>query len=115
MVDNWLWVDWLMDIIMVCGLWLISSITSVEFGVMSFPFVCDFGLEAVVVVGYVLDVLDAAVGKSHRVGAMHVLTVRFLRVAEIGARVVVLDSVVEGVRLGFLKYNVENNPIINAF
>lgn len=82
---------------------------------MRFSFVCDFGLEAVVVVGYVLDVLNAAVGKSHRVGAMHVLTVRFLRVAEIGARVVVLDSVVEGVRLGFLKYNVENNPIINAF
>lgn len=60
-------------------------------------------LEAVVVVSHVSHLLDAAVGEGHGVRALHGLPVGVLGVAEVGAGVVVVDAVVEGVGLGLLQ------------
>ena len=50
------------------------------------------------IVGVVVDVLDAAVGKVDRVGAVpHTGAVIGLSLLESGARVVVVDAVLEGV------------------
>lgn len=71
-------------------------------GVLGLAFVGDLSLVSVVVVGHVVDGLDAAVRQGYGVRARDGLAIRVLRVAEVGARVVVPDAVVEGVGLGLL-------------
>ena len=70
--------------------------------VLSLALVGDLGVESVVVVGDVLDGLDTAVGQSHLVVAGGLFAVTVLVRSEVSARIVVVDGVVEGVRLGLL-------------
>jgi len=71
------------------------------------PLVGDGGVVASLV-GVVSDGLDAAVGEVHEVLALRLVAVASLRVAEVGAGVVVVDGVLEGVVWRRLK-RVENH------
>jgi len=71
------------------------------------PLVGDGGVVASLV-GVVSDGLDAAVGEVHEVLALRLVAVASLRVAEVGAVVVVVDGVLEGVVWRRLK-RVENH------
>lgn len=72
-------------------------------GVDRLSLVGHVSLKAVVVVGYVGHLLDAAVGEGYGVRAGDRVAVGHLVVAVVGAGVVVADAVVELVRLwGFL-------------
>lgn len=69
-------------------------------GVDGGTFVTDISDVTVVVVSGVSDGLDTAVGKSHLVRSSDGLAVSGLLGVEVGARVVVLDTVLESVGFG---------------
>ena len=71
-------------------------------GMPSFALVSDLSVEPIVMIGDVFDGLDTAVGQSHCVRALSVVTVALLVLGEVGAGVVVVYGVVEGVRPGLV-------------
>ena len=71
--------------------------------IVSLALVAHVGHVSAVVVGVVLDVLGPAVGQQDGVGSLHVAAaVSMLAVVEVGAVVVVVDTVLVAVRLGLL-------------
>ena len=71
--------------------------------IVSLALVAHVGHVSAVVVGVVLDVLGPAVGQQDGVGSLHVAAaVSMLAVVEVGAVVVVVDTVLVAVRLRLL-------------
>ena len=92
-----------------CGWWAVGRGLSVGRGwrlavgfVFNLALKLHCGHEATVLVHCVGDLLDAAVGQQHVEGALGVVAVAGLRVAEVVAGVIVLDGPVEVVG-GFLQ------------
>merc|ERR1719210_764484 len=87
----------------VVGSWVRGSLVGgLVLGVHSLAGVSNVSDVAVVVVGGVGDGLGAAIGQVDGVGASDILAVSGLGLGKVGARVVVVDSVLEGVWLGGL-------------
>ena len=79
-------------------------------GVFGFSFVLDISDVAGIIVDFVGDGLDAAIGQKNAVRAGHYFAIAALLVAEVEVSRVVFDGVVEAIRVGWLK-NTKNKRI----
>ena len=102
---HWHWVNWHR----VDRGWLVS------WGRVSHSIILDISHIATVAlnVGSVVHNLDAAVRKGHLVLASHDVGVRRLLLVEASARIVVMDAILESVRLGWLSVAMDRCWLVN--
>ena len=81
---------------------LVVSRSRLDIRVLGLALVSDLGIVSIVVVGDVIDVLDSPVGEGYAVVALRAAAIALLVLRKVGARVVVVDGVVEGIRHGLL-------------
>uniref|UniRef100_A0A0K2TG95 Uncharacterized protein n=1 Tax=Lepeophtheirus salmonis TaxID=72036 RepID=A0A0K2TG95_LEPSM len=78
----------------------VRSRLGIILGVCWDTLVCNISNESSVVISSVSDCLDTAIGKSNLVGSSYSLGIRVFLSRELGSRVVISNTVLEGIWLG---------------
>ena len=107
-MDNWVSHDWVSHNRVDWG-WLVS------WSRVGNTLVLDIGNVAAIAggIGVVVHNLDAAVGKGHPVVSSHSSTIRSLVLAKVGTRVLILNTILKSIRLGWLSVAMDRSWLVN--